>query len=363
MPVPLAAGLYGVLLGLGFTTFILTFAVWALAGISVAVGDPATGVLIGLAFGTGRALPVIALAPSGGGRLHAAMAERPRILRSLRALDAAALVLTAGTLATAPAQAAVSVFAVGYADVTLDGPLLALHRPGGAGEIRGFEGTRLLPGNHPAIGGGRSAYVAGASIQVEGGPTIPAPGADAVAISATWVAWHTAGALHAAPLYETPVPRQVVAGNVGKPALSGNLLVYAIDGRIEALDLNTGVHHMLRREAHAELRGPSVHEYRLTYVKASYKRQQVLTGVLLPRRPSSDRTLYGTTPTARRDAGHEPGRDHARGHINKPLWQRPPAGVSDTLTTTATSASAVYFTRVRQPRGGVARADVIRVDL
>src|SRR3954454_16834416 len=28
MPVPLAAGLYGVLLGLGFTTFILSFAVW-----------------------------------------------------------------------------------------------------------------------------------------------------------------------------------------------------------------------------------------------------------------------------------------------------------------------------------------------
>ena len=37
MPVPLAAGLYGVLLGLGFTTFILTFAVWALAGVSVAI--------------------------------------------------------------------------------------------------------------------------------------------------------------------------------------------------------------------------------------------------------------------------------------------------------------------------------------
>ena len=84
MPVPVAAGLYGVLLGLGFTTFILTFAVWALAGISVAVGEPAIGVAIGLAFGVGRALPVIALAPSGGGRLHAAMAERPRFLRSLR---------------------------------------------------------------------------------------------------------------------------------------------------------------------------------------------------------------------------------------------------------------------------------------
>ena len=63
LPVPLAAGLYGVLLGLGFTTFILTFAVWALAAVSVALGDPALGAVLGLAFGAGRALPVIALAP------------------------------------------------------------------------------------------------------------------------------------------------------------------------------------------------------------------------------------------------------------------------------------------------------------
>jgi hypothetical protein len=98
MPVPLAAGLYGVLLGLGFTTFILTFAVWALAGVSVAVGDPALGLAIGLAFGAGRLLPVVALAPAGGGALHAAMAERPRILRSLRAVDAVALTACAVAL-------------------------------------------------------------------------------------------------------------------------------------------------------------------------------------------------------------------------------------------------------------------------
>src|SRR5947207_6608539 len=36
MPLPIAAALYGVLLGLGFTTFVLTFGVWALAGISLA---------------------------------------------------------------------------------------------------------------------------------------------------------------------------------------------------------------------------------------------------------------------------------------------------------------------------------------
>jgi hypothetical protein len=95
LPVPLAAGLYGVLLGLGFTTFILTFAVWALAGACIAVGDPALGALIGLAFGAGRLLPVVALAPAAGTTLgvaaHAAMAERPQILRSLRAVDAVAM--------------------------------------------------------------------------------------------------------------------------------------------------------------------------------------------------------------------------------------------------------------------------------
>jgi hypothetical protein len=95
LPVPLAAGLYGVLLGLGFTTFILTFAVWALAGVCVAVGDPSLGVAVGLAFGAGRLLPVVVLAPAGetewGAEAHAAMAERPRILRSLRLIDAVAM--------------------------------------------------------------------------------------------------------------------------------------------------------------------------------------------------------------------------------------------------------------------------------
>lgn len=98
MPVPVAAGLYGVLLGLGFTTFILTFAVWALAGVSIALGDPALGLAVGLAFGLGRLLPVVVLAPAGGGPLHAAMAERPRILRSLRAVDAVAMAACAVVL-------------------------------------------------------------------------------------------------------------------------------------------------------------------------------------------------------------------------------------------------------------------------
>ena len=80
LPLPLAAGLYGVLLGLVFTTFILSFAVWALAGVAVALGDPQLGLAAGLGFGAARALPVLALAPSGGGAFATAMAERPGIL-------------------------------------------------------------------------------------------------------------------------------------------------------------------------------------------------------------------------------------------------------------------------------------------
>jgi len=107
LPVPLAAAGYGVLLGLGFTTFVLSFAVWALAGASIALGDPALGLGMGLAFGAGRALPVIALAPFAGtergGAITAAMCERPAILLRLRRVDAVALAAVALALGTVPA--------------------------------------------------------------------------------------------------------------------------------------------------------------------------------------------------------------------------------------------------------------------
>ena len=106
LPVPLAAAGYGVLLGLGFTTFVLSFAVWALAGASIALGDPALGLAMGLAFGAGRALPVILLAPFAGtergGAVTAAMCEHPAILLGLRRVDALALAVCALALGVAP---------------------------------------------------------------------------------------------------------------------------------------------------------------------------------------------------------------------------------------------------------------------
>jgi hypothetical protein len=107
LPVPLAAAGYGVLLGLGFTTFVLSFAVWALAGTSIALGDPALGLAMGLAFGAGRALPVACLAPFAGtergGAITAAMCERPAILLGLRRVDAVAMAALAVALGTASA--------------------------------------------------------------------------------------------------------------------------------------------------------------------------------------------------------------------------------------------------------------------
>lgn len=110
MPLPVAAAGYGVLLGLGFTTFVLTFAVPALAGASLAVGDPATGVAIGLAFGAGRALPVVVLAPLSrtefGIRTSELMMERPSVLRSFRVADGLALIAVAVVLSAQSAELA-----------------------------------------------------------------------------------------------------------------------------------------------------------------------------------------------------------------------------------------------------------------
>ena len=198
---------------------------------------------------------------------------------------------------------------------------------------------------------------------VPGVIAIDAPGADAVAVSDTLRRLaRRPGAVRGAARRPPRRRSQVVSGAVGRPALGGNLLVFDIDGRIEAVDLTTGVRTMLRREARAQLRGPSVLDDRLAYVKATYRRQQVMIGPLRPQRPASDTTLYGTTPTARRDAGHEPGRFPARGHINQPLWARPPAGCHGHADHDRDERRRRLRDPRAQARGPTAGAVVLRVD-
>ena len=94
MPMPLAAFLYGILLGLGFTTFVLSFGVWALAGISFALGDRSRGGdrrrLRGRARDSGRRRRP-GLRPAAGIRSIEADDERPALYRGVRLGDAVAL--------------------------------------------------------------------------------------------------------------------------------------------------------------------------------------------------------------------------------------------------------------------------------
>jgi len=380
LPVPLAAGLYGVLLGLGFTTFILSFAVWALAGIAVALGDPALGALVGIAFGVGRALPVVALAPSGGGRAVAAMAERPAILRGLRRADAVALLACAVALAAAPAQAQ-GVLAADASDPTADGDAVAWHRPSAPGVLlRGF-GTFALPGQRPALGGGRLAWHDGADVVVADPATltpqlrVSAPGATALAISAGWVAWRARGitggdAILAAPLAASPelqpggtvLAAALGAEGLSRPALAGDRLAYGVAGargsRIVAVDLRTGVGATLRQERGSQLSNPALQGDRLLYVRATATRQELRLGVAAAGSTRGDRVLYAIRPTGRGDRGYEPGR---RPHRRAPRRPLAPAGVADTLWTTALGAREAFVTRLRQRRWQAARATVLRV--
>ncbi len=386
LPLPLAAGLYGILLGLGFTTFILSFAVWALAGVSVALGDPGLGLLVGLGFGLGRTLPVVILAPLAGtdrgAEAHAAMAERPAILRALRAADAAALAACAAALWAAPAQAA-TVFAVPATDPSADGALIAFQEPGAGGVLArvGGDGFREpAPGPHPAVGGGKLAWLGEGTVEVrsQSDPafvlTIPAPEADAVAVGGGWVAWRDRrgenDVILASPLPPAaPRARRVAAAQapvqLGRPAIAGDRVLFHVTGRsrgrIVERNLSTWRRTTLRSEARTLLLNPSSDGRRLLYVRSTFQRQQLRIGLLRARPVRRDRSLYGTVPTGRRDEGHEPGPQHNAHGWPRKLPPRPKPGVQVTLWSTALAAGSAYVTRLRQDTDQPVRATLLRV--
>ncbi len=260
LPVPLAAAGYGVLLGLGFTTFVLSFAVWALAGASIALGDPALGLGMGLAFGAGRALPVIALAPFAGtergGAVTAAMCERPAILRGLRRVDAVAL----AAVARRPGDASrrdrrgARRRASGRPPSRCSRAAPTTRRPP-AGGSRGSgppasrccsaaAGTSPCPGSHPALGGGRIAWLDDGETVVADPATFrdrdrfSSPGAGVIALSETVLAWRARdpagtdrlwalplGGGEARLLLESPAPTEI-----GRPALLGGLVLCHVAG-------------------------------------------------------------------------------------------------------------------------------------
>ena len=232
LPLPLAAGLYGVLLGLGFTTFILTFAVWALAGVSVAVGDPALGVAVGLAFGAGRLLPVVVLAPGGAHRAPAP--PRTRRWPSARRSCARCAPSTRSRWRRArscwwpDAMAAETCWRPHASDPSVDGGArrLARRRRGRASSSAAAP-QRGCPARIPRSAAAGSPCSTDGAIVVRrppgrrSPPTVPAPGADALAVSRRVAGLAGARAATGDAIYAAPLaggePRLVDARGRARP--------------------------------------------------------------------------------------------------------------------------------------------------
>ena len=297
MPMPLAGGLYGVLLGLGFTTFVLTLGVWALAGVSFAVGDPAVGLVLGLAFGAGRALPIALTAPfadrAAGIRVTELMADRPAIYRGFRLGDGAALVLVAAALAaTVPASAA-RLERSPAADPSGAAEGLAFQRPDRSGFLLRGGDELPLPGRDPALGDGRAAVVSGDQIVLLSGSTLDeegrfdAPGADALAVSRNWIVWRDRDGerdtMHARRITRPAAPGNIKtlakaggAAQLGRPSVDGNRVVYARakrrSNKIVKQSLGSGRKTIVRRSVTVGLSNPSLGGKDLLYVRHERRR-------------------------------------------------------------------------------------------
>ncbi len=369
LPLPIATGLYGVLLGLGFTTFLLTYATWALAAACLAVGTPETGLAVGIAFGAGRVVPVALLPES------ALLGERPQLLRGLRGAVAVALVAAAAGLAFAPPAArAANLFALGASDPNAAAGLVAYQTAAGRGVIERDGGSiTRLPGTHPAVTNYLVAWLQDDQIVIADRATltplgaVPAPGADALAISNSHFAWRSGRRILAKSLAVPTAPATVVARalpqeSLGRPSLAGGLLTYdhqtPARSRILSYDLGTDVRRTLRSTTGAMLLAPTRADGHLLYVRSSARRQQLILG----RRP-----IFATTPTARRDSGHEPGlEDHRQGYPGgkrPPQPPRPAEGYTATLWTTALDGRTAYVTRLRHRPDGRVESRILRVGL
>jgi hypothetical protein len=389
MPLPVAGGLYGVLLGLGFTTFVLTLAVWALAGVCVALGDPAAGLVVGVAFGAGRVLPIVVLAPwidgPRGARWAELMAERPAVLRALRRVDglllaACAVALGAGAGAGSALAAGAPVpVAAGATDPTASGGMLAWEAPAtAAGAILDTPGAspRVLGGADPALGGPYLVLHDGPTVTVTaGGATVgrvALPGVEQLAVSAAWLVARVADATGRQILFALPLPSlapaMLVAAepavDLGRPAVDGDRVVAAITGpavsRIVEFDLGSRRQRVLRQSRGSQLLNPSLLGGRLLYERATYCDQRLILGS--PDTAAGGQVLLRLGGVARRDAGHEPGhtsQGSAPSRCPKPRVPRTPVS----LWTTALGPAEAYVTELTPQAAGPPLATLVGIGL
>ncbi len=381
LPLPLAAGLYGVLLGLGFTTFVLTLAVWALAGISVAIGSPLAGLLIGLGFGLGRALPVVVLAPryeTLGERLEVRMAEEPLLLRRLRLLDGALLAALAVVLLTAGTALAAAPRSLQGTDPSFAAGALAWQQDAGIAAIAVGDGVAQAQAQNVALGGPYLAIRLGdqltVTVRASGAPvgSVAVQRTTQLAVSRGWLVWRVARVGGGDRLYGAPLPAlapvRLLAGagrhdRVGRPALAGDHLAYAVTtptgSRIVVQDLAHGtVRIALRSAALTQLSQPALHGGKLLYVASTYCDQRLL--LVDSDGGGPHRALLQLGTTAQRDSGHDPGYSYV-GSASSFCPAGTPPRTDAVLWTTALTAKLAYVTLLHPRAQGRPRARIVQV--
>jgi len=390
LPLPLAAALYGVLLGLGFTTFVLSFAVYALAAACVALGEPVVGLAVGLAFALGRIVPVVVLAPlqevERGALLAASMGENPVVLRAIRATGAITLLAAALVLGLQGAATAADRLTTSGTDPSAGPSALAWQLPGGGPGVilrAGAAEPQQLPGADAALGRTTVVWREGAELVLAAQDTlavtgrIAAPGAEEPALSDRWLVWRAREGgldlLWSVDLRALAKPARLLRAfhapaRIGRPSLSGERVVFHAalpsSSWIEEIFLPTAARHVRRRARTGELLlNPSLYDGRLLYVSSSAQRQELLIGSRRSRLRRDDRRVFAMHPTVRRDPGHEPGRGrHGAGYPGKRpprLPTRAPKAVDITLWSTALGAGHAYVSRMHRA-GGTTSSEILR---
>jgi hypothetical protein len=411
LPLPLACALYGVLLGLGFTTFVLAFAVWALAGISFASGDPLLGLVVGLAFGVGRALPVLWMAPGlrrgDGARRLDEMAEAPRLWLGLRRLDAlglgvCALALAGASASAAPvAGAAIAQTRIAQAtDPSAANGALAWQQVG-AGGLLSLNGAAplALAGTHPALGGSNVAWASATAITIADRASLQpklvlaASGVNAMGVSDGWVAYRDEDAqgehLIAVSLSDPSTRRYLagarLAGWIGRPALDGASVVFTVDtprrSALELVELASGRRHTLR----AARRGvaffnPSLLGGQMLFERVTRCVQQLRLAAVAghaggssrwaaagslgaagsSRARHGERVLLSLPSAVSRDPGYQRGYTHAYNSASGCPNRRAGRGAAMQLGATALGPTSGYVTRLGSAAGDAEVVSVAR---
>jgi hypothetical protein len=272
-------------------------------------------------------------------------------------------------------------FAARAYDPAAAGGLVAWQRPGDSAVILRDGARHSLPGTHPALGGGRIAWREGDAIVVADAATLQplerhhAPGAGALGVSESLLAWRTRDATGTdriwivvlgqvpRPLLEQPAPEEL-----GRPALLGTRLLCHVAGpagsRLIAVDAVTGAQEVLRTRPGAQVSNPATDGARLLYVHATGRAQELRLGALAPLDPDGDAVVLLRPSAGQRDREHEHGRKRHRHRGRRPPL--PPLarrGVVDTLWTTALAGNVAYVTRLRAATRTERTADILRVPI